>query len=34
MDSVLFWDLFLETGAPEFYLLYIRALREDEPATA
>lgn len=22
MDSVFFWNLFLETGAPEAYLLY------------
>ncbi len=34
MDAVLLWDLFLDTGAPEFYLLYLRALREEEPATA
>ena len=24
MDSAFFWDLFLETGAPEAYLLYQR----------
>lgn len=24
MDSVFFWNLFLETGAPEAYLLYLR----------
>lgn len=34
MDAVLLWDLFLDTGAPELYLLYLRALREEEPATA
>ena len=34
MDAVLLWDLFLDTGAPELYLLYLRALREKEPATA
>ncbi len=26
--------LFLETGAPEFYLLYKEALREQTPETA
>ena len=34
MDAVLLWDLFLDTGAPELYLLYLRALREEEPASA
>ena len=24
MDSVFFWNLFLETGAPEAYLLYLQ----------
>ena len=26
--------LFLETGAPEYYLFYKEALREDPPVTA
>ena len=34
MDAVMLWDLFLDTGAPELYLLYLRALREAEPASA
>ncbi len=34
MDPSLFWRLFLETGSPEVYLLYLRALREAEPASA
>lgn len=24
MDAALFWDLFMDTGAPEAYLLYLR----------
>ncbi len=24
MNAAFFWDLFLETGAPEAYLLYLR----------
>ena len=24
MDASVFWDLFLDTGAPEAYLLYLR----------
>ena len=28
MDPCFLWNLFLETGAPEIYLLYRRALRE------
>lgn len=27
MDAAFFWDLFLETGAPEAYLLYQREIR-------
>ena len=27
MDSSNFWQMFLETGAPEFYLLYHNARR-------
>lgn len=34
MDAVSLWNLFLDTGAPELYLLYLKALREAEPATA
>ena len=34
MESDVLWNLFLETGAPELYLLYLKALREEEPATA
>ncbi len=34
MDPYLIWDLFLDTGAPELYLLYLRAQREAEPASA
>lgn len=25
MDPCLFWELFLDTGAPEFYLMYVDA---------
>ena len=34
MDPSMLWKLFMETGAPELYLLYLKALREEEPATA
>ena len=34
MDPYLLWNLFLETGAPELYLLYVKALREAELASA
>lgn len=34
MDCDLLWNLFVETGAPEFYLLYRKALREAEPISA
>ncbi len=34
MEPSLLWNLFIETGAPELYLLYLRALREAEPASA
>ena len=30
MNSKPFWDLFLETGAPEMYLLYNEAKRMEE----
>ncbi len=29
MDSALFWQVFLETGAPEAYLLYNKARRTE-----
>lgn len=34
MDPCLLWELFLETGSPEIYLLYRRSLREAEPISA
>lgn len=34
MDANFYWELFLETGAPETYLLYKRALRAGEPVSA
>ena len=30
MDPRNFWDLFLETGAPEAYLMYSAQLRSEE----
>lgn len=30
MDSSQIWHLFIETGAPEMYLLYQRALRMEK----
>ena len=30
MTAENFWQLFLETGAPEMYLLYQRALKTEE----
>lgn len=30
MDSQNLWQLFLETGAPEVYLLYHKAIRTEE----
>ena len=30
MDAVDFWKFFLETGAPEYYLLYQNALKVEE----
>lgn len=30
MDSQNLWQLFLETGAPEVYLLYHKAMRMEE----
>lgn len=34
MDSELLWSLFRETGLPEVYLLYRKALREAQPLSA
>ena len=34
MDPCLLWNLFLDTGAPEIYLLYRKSLREAEPISA
>ena len=30
MDSAFFWQMFLETGAPEMYLFYNEAKRTEE----
>ena len=29
MEEQLYWSLFLETGAPEAYLMYTRALKSE-----
>ena len=34
MDAEFWWQLFLETGAPEAYLLYRRAKEEPAQKTA
>lgn len=34
MEPSLLWNLFIETGAPELYLLYLKAMRETEPVSA
>ena len=34
MNAELFWELFLDTGAPEAYLLYKSALHQAEPVSA
>lgn len=34
MSPQCYWDLFFETGAPEFYVLYQQSLREEAPASA
>ena len=34
MDSDFLWELFEDTGAPEVYLLYKKALRQAEPVSA
>ena len=31
MNATDYWRLFLETGAPEMYLLYSNAKRKEEP---
>ena len=30
MNSADFWNVFLETGAPEAYLMYTQALQQEE----
>ena len=30
MDAAFFWDLFMETGAPEAYLLYQREAKNEQ----
>ncbi len=34
MDPAFIWSLFMETGAPELYVLYRRALEDAEPVPA
>lgn len=34
MDSFLLWQLFLDTGMPEVYLLYRKSSKEAEPVSA
>ncbi len=34
MDADFYWELFTETGAPEIYLLYRKALHQAEPVSA
>lgn len=34
MEPEFLWELFLDTGAPEVYLLYKCAMREAEPVSA
>lgn len=34
MNAELYWQLFMETGTPESYLLYRSALREAKTASA
>ena len=31
MKSVDYWNFFLETGAPEYYLMYQKALKMEAP---
>ena len=30
MESADYWKFFLETGAPEYYLLYQRAMKQED----
>ena len=30
MDAQAYWQLFIETGAPEVYLMYTRAMKTEE----
>lgn len=32
MDASFYWDLFVETGAPEAYLFYLREKNRQGPA--
>jgi len=34
MDSMFLWELFLDTGAPEIYLLYRSSLRQTKELSA
>ena len=34
MDPDIFWSLFMDTGAPEMYLLYRQSLKETAPVPA
>lgn len=34
MDAQVLWQMFLETGSPEIYLLYKEACRESQKQTA
>ena len=34
MDPAMLWTLFVETGAPEIYLMFCRARQEAEPVSA
>ncbi len=31
MNAKDFWSIFMETGAPEMYLMYTQALKTEEP---
>ena len=34
MDPDMLWNLFVETGAPEIYLMFCRVRHEAEPVSA
>lgn len=34
MEAELLWELFMDTGAPEVYLMYKKALKGAEPVSA